>query len=51
VDDPNQRCPDISKARTKLGWEPVVSLDEGLAKTIEYFRSQAGQRQLKEKSA
>lgn len=51
VDDPNKRCPDITKARTLLGWEPVVSLEDGLARTIEYFRSQAGQRQLKEKSA
>jgi UDP-glucuronate decarboxylase len=38
VDDPNRRCPDISKARALLGWEPVVSLHEGLSKTIEYFR-------------
>jgi len=36
-DDPMQRCPDISKAKSKLDWEPVVSIDEGLAKTIEYF--------------
>lgn len=50
VDDPNQRCPDITKARIRLGWEPVVSLEDGLLKTIEYFRSQAGQRQLKEKA-
>ena len=38
VDDPGRRCPDISKARMLLGWEPVVSLHEGLSKTIEYFR-------------
>jgi UDP-glucuronate decarboxylase len=49
VDDPNKRCPDITKARLRLGWEPVVSMEEGLLKTVEYFRSQAGQRQLKEK--
>ena len=36
-DDPNQRQPDISLAREQLGWEPVVKLDEGLKKTIEYF--------------
>ena len=36
-DDPRQRQPDISKARTLLGWEPRVSLDEGLVKTVEYF--------------
>ncbi len=51
VDDPNRRCPDITKARTRLDWEPVVSLEEGLMKTIEYFRSQAGQDQLREKTA
>ena len=38
-DDPRQRCPDISKARSLLNWEPVVPLDEGLTRTIEYFRS------------
>ena len=37
VDDPLQRCPDISLARDKLGWEPKVLLDQGLAKTIAYF--------------
>jgi dTDP-glucose 4,6-dehydratase len=37
VDDPNVRCPDITRARTLLGWEPQVGLDEGLTKTIEYF--------------
>ena len=36
-DDPLQRQPDISLAREKLGWEPVVLLDTGLDKTIEYF--------------
>jgi UDP-glucuronate decarboxylase len=39
LDDPKQRRPDISKARNELGWEPRVQLREGLAKTIEYFRS------------
>ncbi|MCL4520461.1 MAG: GDP-mannose 4,6-dehydratase [Firmicutes bacterium] len=38
VDDPTNRCPDIQKARTLLGWEPKVSLRDGLAATIEYFR-------------
>jgi dTDP-glucose 4,6-dehydratase len=39
VDDPKQRRPDISRARELLGWEPEVSLEDGLAKTLEYFRS------------
>ncbi len=38
VDDPKQRRPDITRARTLLGWEPKVKLADGLAKTIEYFR-------------
>ncbi|HTV01879.1 MAG TPA: UDP-glucuronic acid decarboxylase family protein [Luteitalea sp.] len=37
-DDPKVRRPDITKARTLLGWEPKVPLEEGLTKTIEYFR-------------
>ena len=37
-DDPMQRQPDISIARTELGWEPTIPLDEGLARTIDYFR-------------
>jgi dTDP-glucose 4,6-dehydratase len=39
VDDPKQRRPDITKARTLLGWEPRVPLAEGLVKTIAYFRT------------
>ena len=38
VDDPKVRQPDITRARTLLGWEPKVSLADGLTKTIEYFR-------------
>jgi dTDP-glucose 4,6-dehydratase len=38
VDDPKQRRPDITRARTLLGWEPTVGLEEGLLKTVEYFR-------------
>ena len=41
-DDPTRRCPDITRARTLLGWEPVVPLDEGLARTIEWFSARAG---------
>jgi dTDP-glucose 4,6-dehydratase len=37
-DDPKQRKPDITKARELLGWEPRVDLEEGLERTIEYFR-------------
>jgi dTDP-glucose 4,6-dehydratase len=39
VDDPVRRCPDITLARRHLGWTPGVSLAEGLAKTITWFRS------------
>lgn len=39
ADDPKQRQPDIELAKTELGWEPRVSLDEGLVETIDYFRS------------
>lgn len=38
-DDPRQRCPDISLAQEKLHWSPTVGLDEGLIKTIGYFRN------------
>lgn len=38
VDDPKRRCPDISRARRWLGWEPAVSLEKGLEATIQYFR-------------
>jgi nucleoside-diphosphate-sugar epimerase len=38
-DDPKQRRPDITRARTLLQWEPQVPLAEGLKKTIAYFRS------------
>jgi dTDP-glucose 4,6-dehydratase len=37
-DDPKQRRPDITRARTLLGWEPKVKLDEGLEMSLEYFR-------------
>jgi dTDP-glucose 4,6-dehydratase len=38
VDDPKRRCPDITKARRLLSWEPKVKLDEGLELTLDYFR-------------
>jgi dTDP-glucose 4,6-dehydratase len=38
-DDPKQRRPDITKARRILGWNPVITLDEGMRRTVEYFRS------------
>ena len=38
ADDPTQRCSDISLARATLAWEPTVTLDDGLKKTIEFFK-------------
>jgi nucleoside-diphosphate-sugar epimerase len=37
-DDPKQRCPDISKARNMLGWEPKINLETGLKLSLDYFR-------------
>ncbi|MGI9077604.1 MAG: GDP-mannose 4,6-dehydratase, partial [Gemmatimonadaceae bacterium] len=45
-DDPKVRKPDITRARSVLGWEPAVSLVEGVTKTIEYFRSIMGTERL-----
>ena len=39
-DDPARRCPDITRISTLLGWRPVVPLEDGMARTIEWFRSQ-----------
>jgi len=39
-DDPKKRQPDIRRAKDVLGWEPKVTVDEGLKKTIEYFREE-----------
>ena len=39
ADDPKQRRPDISKAKKILGWEPSVNLEDGLKKTIDYFKA------------
>ena len=38
-DDPTRRCPDITKARELLGWEPQINLKEGLERSLEFFRS------------
>ena len=40
-DDPTRRCPDITLARARLGWEPRISLREGLVKSLDFFRSKA----------
>jgi len=37
-DDPQQRCPDLAQAKDKLGWEPQVPIEDGLKKTIEWFK-------------
>jgi len=42
VDDPRVRQPDITRARRILGWEPTVALDDGLRRTIDYFRQTLG---------
>jgi UDP-glucuronate decarboxylase len=42
VDDPTQRQPDITFARTRLGWEPRVELREGLERTADWFRRSLG---------
>jgi nucleoside-diphosphate-sugar epimerase len=41
-DDPKLRRPDITKAKQLLNWEPAVTLDEGLSKTIDYFKRLTG---------
>lgn len=43
-DDPKRRCPDISKARRLLKWEPKVQLEEGLKRTLEYFKKEYASR-------
>jgi len=43
-DDPKVRQPDITRARTLLGWEPKVPLEEGLTKTLEYFRTKLAEQ-------
>jgi dTDP-glucose 4,6-dehydratase len=41
-DDPQRRQPDITRAKQILGWTPTISLDEGLKKTIPYFKEKLG---------
>ena len=43
-DDPRRRCPDISRAKSVLGWQPEVALEEGLQRTIHHFRGLLGAR-------
>ena len=38
LDDPKQRCPDISLAKSTLNWKPTIELKEGIGKTVEYFK-------------
>ncbi len=44
IDDPARRCPDISRARDLLGWEPSVAFEDGLRRTIDYFRTNVPER-------
>jgi dTDP-glucose 4,6-dehydratase len=44
-DDPKQRCPDITRAREVLGWEPRVSAEEGLSRTLRWFAQREAKRQ------
>ncbi|WAC72182.1 SDR family oxidoreductase [Roseateles sp. SL47] len=45
-DDPRRRCPDIDHARATLGWQPEVSLEDGLSRTIHHFRQLLGQQRV-----
>jgi nucleoside-diphosphate-sugar epimerase len=42
-DDPKQRCPDISKAKRLLGWEPAITLKQGLLLSLDYFRKEVAE--------
>jgi dTDP-glucose 4,6-dehydratase len=44
-DDPKRRCPDISKAKRILKWEPKINLEEGLKRTLAYFKQEFSRRQ------
>jgi dTDP-glucose 4,6-dehydratase len=41
-DDPKQRCPNISRARETLGWEPRITAEEGLSRTLKWFAGRRG---------
>src|SRR5260221_10267624 len=41
-DDPKQRCPDITLAKERLQWQPTIALEQGLNKTIDYFKTAVG---------
>ena len=41
-DDPQQRKPDITRAKQLLNWEPIIDLDTGIRKTVEYFKEEIG---------
>jgi UDP-glucuronate decarboxylase len=44
-DDPKRRCPDISKAKRILKWEPKINLEEGLKRTLAYFKQEFSRQQ------
>ena len=44
ADDPRQRCPDITQAKAQIGWEPRVSLQEGLRRTVDWFEAHLRER-------
>ena len=41
-DDPRRRCPDLNKAESLLEWKPMVELEQGLQRTIKWFRVESG---------
>ena len=45
-DDPKQRKPDISRAQALLDWNPTIPLNEGLKKTVSYFKQRVGDKQM-----
>ncbi len=50
-DDPKQRCPDIAKAKTLLGWEPRIDLETGLKLSLDYFRKAVRERSAQESTS